>query len=135
VIEVAGKPPLLGSSDPHFRGDPTRYNPEELLLASLSACHMLWFLHLSATSGVVVEEYRDAAEGTMETSTDGSGRFTGVTLHPSVVVRHGSDSEVASLHDRAHAMCFIARSVNFPVRHEPTTERSSSPDAGSPSPR
>jgi organic hydroperoxide reductase OsmC/OhrA len=122
LIEVAGKPLLLGSSDPQFRGDPSRHNPEDLLLASLSACHMLWFLHLSADSGLVVERYSDDAEGVLETIPDGSGHFTSVTLHPKVTISRGTAVQAAELHERAHHRCFIAQSVNFPVRHEPTTE-------------
>lgn len=120
VILAAGKPPVLGSSDPTFRGDGTRYNPEELLVASLSACHMLSYLHLCASAGVEVEEYTDDAEGVMETGPGGSGRFTLVTLHPAVSVRAGTAVEATALHEEAHRNCFIANSVNFPVRCEPS---------------
>jgi organic hydroperoxide reductase OsmC/OhrA len=117
-----GKPVLLASSDPAFRGDPSRYNPEELLVAALSECHMLWFLHLAATSGVVVTEYVDRAAGTMAENADGSGQFTEVVLRPEVTVSApGMVAATDALHERAHQMCFIARSVNFPVRHEATT--------------
>ena len=119
-ISAAGKPAVLGSSDPAFRGDPARYNPEELLVASLSACHMLWYLHLCAEAGVVVTGYVDDAEGTMAETADGGGRFTNVTLRPRVRVAAGSDRALAaSLHERAHHLCFIANSVNFPVACEP----------------
>ena len=115
-----GKPPIPGSSDPAFRGDPTRWNPEELLVASLSACHQLWYLHLCADAGIVVLDYVDHAEGWMEETPDGAGRFTRVILHPQVTVAAGSDIVKArELHAAAHAKCFIARSVNFPVEHEP----------------
>jgi organic hydroperoxide reductase OsmC/OhrA len=117
VVAFPNKPPLPGSSDPEFRGDAARYNPEELLVSSLSACHMLWYLHLCAVSGIVVEEYADDAEGVLETGPDGSGRFSAVTLHPTVRIRTGDLARAAELHDRAHAMCFIANSVNFPVQH------------------
>jgi organic hydroperoxide reductase OsmC/OhrA len=111
-----------GSADPSFRGDPTRYNPEELLVAALSACHMLSFLHLCADSGIVVTEYRDSATGTMAQHPDGSGDFTRVTLHPHATITDASRvAEVAALHDQAHHLCFIARSVNFPVEIEPET--------------
>jgi organic hydroperoxide reductase OsmC/OhrA len=121
VITLAGKAPLLGSSDPKFRGDPTRYNPEELLVASLSACHMLWYLHLCAREGIVVEEYSDEADGEMKTGPDGAGRFILVTLRPSVSLSRGDPDRARALHEEAHRKCFIASSVNFPVRHEPTT--------------
>jgi organic hydroperoxide reductase OsmC/OhrA len=119
-LEAAGKPALEGSSDPAFRGDPTRWNPEELLVASLSACHMLWYLHLAADAGVVVLEYVDGAEGSMRESSAG-GAFEEVRLRPRVTVAAPDQVEPArALHAEAHARCFIARSVAFPVRHEPT---------------
>lgn len=119
-IAVANKPDLLGSSDPAFRGDASRHNPEELLLAAVSACHMLWYLHLAAEAGVVVTAYADDAEGQMEMEADGAGQFTGVTLRPSVTLASGSDRARAdSLHAQAHAKCFIARSVNFPIAIRP----------------
>ncbi|MGI0130393.1 MAG: OsmC family protein [Thermoplasmata archaeon] len=120
IVTFPGKAPLPGSSHPEYRGDPTRYNPEELLVAALSACHMLWFLHLCADAGLEVEEYTDDAEGVMETDADGSGRFILVTLHPRVTARAGPIQRAAELHEKARAMCFIANSVNFPVRHEAT---------------
>ena len=114
------KPGIPGTSDPAFRGDRARWNPEELLVASLSACHQLWYLHLCADAGVIVTAYIDRAEGTMVEDADGSGRFTRVVLRPLVTVAPGTDVERArALHDRAHAMCYIARSVDFPVEHEP----------------
>lgn len=120
-ISAAGKPIIPGSSDPHFRGDATRYNPEELLVASLSACHMLWFLHLCADAGIRVERYTDAATGTMQETPDGGGRFTEVVLRPLVTVAGEIDEErMNAVHERAHQLCFIAKSVNFPVRCEPT---------------
>ncbi len=119
-ISVTGKPVIPGSSDPAFRGDPSRYNPEELLVASLSACHMLWYLHLCADAGVVVTDYADAASGTMVETPDGGGRFTAVVLRPDVTISRGGDAVLAErLHERAHRLCFIASSVNFPVRCEP----------------
>ena len=113
--------PLPASSDPAFRGDPARYNPEELLVASLSGCHMLWVLHLAARDGVVVTDYEDHPSGTMLEQDDGSGRFVAVTLRPRVTVRDASMvKQAASLHEEAHRLCFIANSVNFPVLVEPT---------------
>ena len=121
-IAAPGKPAIPGSSDPHFRGDPARYNPEEMLVASLSACHMLWYLHLAATTSVVVTSYQDDAVGTMHESSDGRGRFSEVVLHPAVTIQAGSSvADAEALHHRAHDMCFIANSVNFPIRCEPAT--------------
>ena len=119
TIGVSGKPDLLLSSDTAFRGDPNRYNPEELLLASLSSCHMLWFLHLCSDSGITVVEYYDNPEGEMALNRDGSGQFTRVTLRPTVVISQTERlHELDALHEKAHSMCFIARSVNFDVSCE-----------------
>lgn len=115
VISAAGKPEILGSSDPLFRGDASRYNPEELLVASLSACHLLWYLHLCAVNRITVVEYCDDAEGAMEESADGGGRFVRVELRPKVTLSAGDRDRALALHDEAHHHCFIARSVNFPV--------------------
>ena len=119
-ISAAGKPVLYGSSDPAFRGDAARYNPEELLVASLSACHMLWFLHLCADNGIVVTSYVDQPRGQMIETADGSGRFTEVVLHPEVTIKDADPLVAESLHERAHQLCFIANSVNFPVSCEST---------------
>ncbi len=120
AISAPGKPAIAGSSDPSFRGDPARWNPEELLLASLSACHKLWYLGLCAEAGIVVTAYEDHAEGSMAEQPDGAGQFTGVTLRPRVTLAAGTDvAAAAALHEAAHAKCFIARSVNFPVAHRP----------------
>src|SRR5271168_4057898 len=106
------KPLIPGSSDPAFRGDAARWNPEELLVASLSACHKLWYLHLCSDAGIVVMSYVDQAEGVMEETADGSGRFVLVTLHPRVTLAPGADMEKArGLHHSAHEKCFIANSV------------------------
>lgn len=122
-ISVAGKPAIPGSSDPHFRGDATRYNPEELLVASLSACHMLWFLHLCADAGIRVERYTDSATGAMQETADGGGHFTEVVLRPAVrIAGDVAHTRIDALHERAHELCFIAQSVNFPVRCEATLE-------------
>jgi organic hydroperoxide reductase OsmC/OhrA len=119
-IGADGRPAIQGSADPAFRGDRSRWNPEELLVASLSACHKLWYLHLAAEAGIIVTAYVDRAEGVMEVGRDGVGRFKGVVLHPTVTVAAGSDVERArSLHKPAHEKCFIANSVNFPVGCEP----------------
>jgi organic hydroperoxide reductase OsmC/OhrA len=116
----ADKPKIPGSADRVFRGDTTRWNPEELLVASLSACHKLTYLHLCADAGIVVVAYTDHAEGVMAEAPNGSGRFQSVLLHPHVTVGVGSDlTQVRDLHHSAHAKCFIANSVNFPVTVEP----------------
>jgi organic hydroperoxide reductase OsmC/OhrA len=123
-LRGAGKAAILGSSDPLFRGDASRWNPEELLVASVSACHQLWYLHLCAAAGVVVTGYEDHAEGVMLEEDDGAGQFERVTLRPRVTIAAASDAGAAErLHAEAHAKCFIARSVNFEVACEPTIVR------------
>lgn len=120
TISMDGKVTIPGSSDPAFRGDKSRYSPEDLLVSSLSTCHMLWYLHLCSANGVVVTEYVDDVTGTMRENDDGSGEFVEVTLHPKVVVSNDSMIDKANaLHHEANKMCFIARSVNFPVHHKP----------------
>ncbi|HEX4014926.1 MAG TPA: OsmC family protein [Candidatus Cybelea sp.] len=116
TIASPNKEPIAGSSDPAFRGNPRRYNPEEMLVASLSACHMLWYLHLCSINGIAVLAYRDEAGGTMRENPDGSGEFERVELRPAVTIAPGGDGARAlALHEEAHRLCFIARSVNFPV--------------------
>lgn len=120
TIAGEGKPPIAGSSDPSFRGDASRYNPEELLVAALSSCHMLWYLHLCAVNHVTVWDYQDAASGLMEEADDGSGAFVRVVLRPVVKIASGDDlSKARALHTEAHRFCFIAQSVNFPVELAP----------------
>jgi organic hydroperoxide reductase OsmC/OhrA len=122
-ISAAGKPAIPGSSDPAFKGDRSRYNPEDLLVASLSACHMLWYLHLCADAKIIVTDYVDDAVGRMVETPDGGGHFEEVVLRPAVIIRQGGDAALASaLHERAHHLCFIANSVNFQVRCEPRIE-------------
>jgi organic hydroperoxide reductase OsmC/OhrA len=119
-VIIGSKPILHGSSDPAFRGDEEKYNPEDLLLSALSSCHMLWYLHLCSVEGVVVEEYTDHSTGIMEERKDGSGCFTEVVLNPRVIVSLESMlSKATELHTIANKMCFIANSVNFPVKHFP----------------
>ncbi len=120
-VEIPGLPVLRGSADPTFHGDRQRYNPEQLLLAALSQCHMLSFLHVAVKHGVVVTAYEDRAEGLMRTNRDGSGQFESVTLKPTVTVAAPAAPDLLEeLHAEANKVCFIARSVNFPVLHEPT---------------
>ncbi|SDD25092.1 Organic hydroperoxide reductase OsmC/OhrA [Sanguibacter gelidistatuariae] len=120
LVGAEGKPDILASADPAFRGDPARHNPEELFVASLSQCHMLWFLHMAAVAGVVVRSYTDTAVGTMRVESAGAGQFTEIELRPRVIIDDDDapdrDARIAELHERAHAHCFISRSVNFPVR-------------------
>ena len=112
--------PIAGSSDAPFRGEPSRYNPEELLLGALSSCHMLALLHLCADGGITVTEYIDEAAGEMAENADGSGQFTRVVLRPRMVITDAARiADAKALHHRAHELCFIARSVNFPVENEP----------------
>lgn len=119
-IEVPGKPTIQGSSDPSFLGDPGKYNPEDLLVASLSSCHLLWYLHLCAVNKITVTSYEDFPEGIMEENEDGSGQFAEVTLKPKVIILEETKLDLArQLHQKANNMCFIARSVNFKVMHKP----------------
>ena len=131
VARVSGKPSLEGSADPAFRGDAARWNPEDMLVASVSACHKLWYLHLCAEAGIRVMTYHDRAEGTMQegapaaddkTQTESqseAGRFTSIVLRPEITLAAGDDIALAhELHHRAHALCFIANSLNFPVSCE-----------------
>jgi len=120
-VDAHGRPTLSGSADPAFRGEADRWNPEQLLVAALSQCHLLWYLHVCAVAGVVVTGYADAPVGTMVEAADGSGHFTEVTLRPQVTVASADMTEQAVvLHEQAHQKCFIANSVNFPVRVAPT---------------
>ena len=121
-IEVAGKPPIEGSSDPTFGGDAGRLNPEDLLVMALAACHMLSYLALCARAGIAVAAYEDRASGKMATK-DRRMRFVEVTLAPEVRVAAGDLERARALHEDAHAACFIASSVNFPVVNTPTVTR------------
>ncbi|MDR0794160.1 MAG: OsmC family protein [Chitinophagaceae bacterium] len=115
-ISANNKYVITGSSDPAFRGDKTKYNPEELLVAALSSCHMLWFLHLCAEGGIVVAEYIDNPTGIMTETATGSGQFKEVTLNPTVTITDKNMlDKLDALHEKAHEYCFIANSVNFPV--------------------
>ena len=121
TVKKENAPEILGSSDPAFRGDKTKYNPEDLLVASLSQCHLLWYLHLCSEAGVVVVDYVDNATGIMEETANGGGRFTEVTLHPIVTIADASMIDKANaLHKKANELCFVANSVNFPVHHDPS---------------
>lgn len=121
-IQADGKPLIHGSSDPSFRGDPTRYNPEDLFVSTLSSCHMLWFLHLCTVNKITVVTYEDSPKGIMIEDKKGNGRFKIVTLYPSVVIKEKEKVDLANkLHNQAHEYCFIANSVNFEVLCEPMT--------------
>jgi organic hydroperoxide reductase OsmC/OhrA len=120
-VEVPGKPVIQCSNDPQLGGDPTLMNPEDMLLSALSACHMLWYLHLASKAGIVVTGYRDDPIGLGETAPDGAGRFVSATLQPKITARPGADPERAeAIHHEIHKYCYIARSVAFPVRIEAT---------------
>ena len=121
-VRAGERPVIAASSDPVFQGDPNRWNPELELAAAASQCHMLWYLHLCAEGGVVVTDYADTPVGTMTMdATGGGGKFTDVILRPAVTVAEPSMADKAmALHDEINAVCYIARSVNFPVRHQPT---------------
>jgi organic hydroperoxide reductase OsmC/OhrA len=122
-VEFDGKPALRGSADPAFRGDPALHNPEEMLVAALSSCHMLTYLALCALAGIEVVAYTDSASGTMA-ETAGAGRFTRVVLRPQVTLAGGDLEKARALHEEAHAQCFVAASVNFPVEIEPIVHES-----------
>lgn len=118
-IETPGKPVIHCSNDPLLGGDPNLHNPEDMLIAALSACHMLWFLHLASDAGIVVHAYQDDPLAVGETDANGASRFLRATLRPSISVPSGTDLKRANaLHDEIHKTCFIARSVNFPVTYE-----------------
>lgn len=119
TISIDNKPDLLGSSDPAFLGDPSKHNPEELFLSSISSCHALWYLHLCAENGIVIISYVDKAEGIMKEEDNGKGRFTSVTLNPKVKITNPKFIEKAQrLHVKANEMCFIANSCNFDIQHQ-----------------
>ncbi len=119
-VRTPGKPVIRCSNDPMLGGDPGLANPEDMLLAALSACHMLWYLHLASAAAIVVRAYVDNPVGVGETSADGAGRFVSATLHPRIAVEAGADLGVArGLHGEVHRYCFISRSVNFPVVCQP----------------
>ncbi len=122
-ISIENKSDILGSSDPAFCGDKTKHNPEDLLVASLSSCHMLWYLHLCSEVGIIVVDYIDHANGMMIESANGGAKFTNVTLNPIVTVTDKSMIDRANeLHKRANELCFIANSVNFQVIHQPKAQ-------------
>jgi len=126
IVSAEGKADIAGSADRAFFGDTDRWNPEELLIAALSQCHMLSFLHVAAEAGVIVTEYSDNASGTLTLDSAGGGRVTEVTLRPTVHVVSGSEADMDALHHRASTLCFIANSVNFPVHHDVRTTEVSS---------
>ncbi len=118
-IRTPGKPVVACSNDPLLGGDPTKPNPEDLLVSALSACHMLWYLHLASSAGIVVHDYADDPVGIGETAPSGAGRFLSAVLRPRIEVAAGTDLALAdAIHGQIHDVCFIARSVNFPVRYE-----------------
>ncbi len=120
-IAIPGKPVVHCSNDPLLGGDPGLANPEDLLLSSLAACHMLWYLHYASEAGIVVESYRDEPVGIGESSPNGAGRFVRAILKPHIVVRADSDlAKADAIHHRIHEVCFIARSVNFPISYDAT---------------
>lgn len=123
TIQIEGKPEIKGSSDPAFRGDKNRHNPEELFVASLSSCHMLWYLHLCAENEITVIDYEDKAEGVMTEKESGAGYFESVILKPKVTILEADKKELAQrLHHQANEMCFIANSCNFEISHEPVSK-------------
>jgi organic hydroperoxide reductase OsmC/OhrA len=126
-----GKPVVPGSSDPSFRGDPKRYNPEELLLAAIANCHMLWYLHFCSENKITVTHYTDQPTATMQEETNGAGKFTEAVLHPQVTISNGDAGLAHALHDKAHEFCFVAQSLNFPVKCDAAIVASDSSSARS----
>lgn len=121
VLKIDGKPDVLCSSDAPFRGDVSKHNPEDMFVASFVSCHMLWYLHLCADAGIAVVSYEDKAEGILEQDSTGSGKFTEINLHPIVEISDPNQEKLAmKLHEKAHHFCFMANSVNFPVKHHPS---------------
>jgi organic hydroperoxide reductase OsmC/OhrA len=122
-IRTPGKATIQCSNDPVLGGDPTKPNPEDLLLSALASCHMLWYLHLASTARIVVHAYADSPLGIGETLANGAGRMLRATLRPHIVVEPGTDLAAAdAIHERVHEFCFIARSVGFPVEYRATYE-------------
>lgn len=120
-ISADGKPEIQGSSDASFRGEKKKYNPEDLFVSSISSCHMLWYLHLCSENNIVVLSYVDKALGTMQITNDGGGAFNEVILRPEIEISPESSSALAhELHEKAHKLCFIANSCNFPITCQPT---------------
>ncbi len=118
-MALEGKDTLSCSNDPMLGGDPSKYNPEDMLIAAISSCHMLWYLHLCSVAGVTVTAYEDTPVGVGESEPDGTGRFLEAILYPKITITKESDVQKArDIHDEIHKHCFIARSVNFPIRYE-----------------
>src|SRR3954466_2875608 len=134
-LKIDGKPDIVGSADPMFRGDANAYNPEDLFIAALSSCHLLSYLALCARSKINVVAYEDNAIGTLLLTPNGGGIFESVTLRPVVTLAEGSDvNRALELHEQAHDLCFIAASVKIPLLHEPQIKVQSA-DASRPAPR
>jgi organic hydroperoxide reductase OsmC/OhrA len=127
VISIENKVAIAGSSDPAFRGDKKKHSPEDLFVASIATCHMLWYLHLCSDAGIIITDYVDHATAIMAEASNGSGRFTEVTLNPVVTITNKSMVATAeSLHQKANELCFIANSCNFPIHHKPVISVKSS---------
>ena len=117
-IAIAGKPDLELSAAKAFKGDPSLYNPEDLLLSSVVSCHMMSYLYVCSQNGIEVVSYSDAAEATLEVDETGAGRFVEVRLYPKVVISSKEKIDLAiDLHKKANKLCFIANSCNFPIKH------------------
>lgn len=122
-VSAVGKADIAGSADPAFRGDRDRWNPEELLLAALAQCHMMSYLYVAVQQGFTVVDYRDTATASLDVHRDGTGEVTGVTLQPVVTIRESDRvADAGAAHAEANRLCFIARSVAFPVHHTPVTK-------------
>lgn len=129
TLESPGKPPVACSNDPMLGGNPELYNPEDMLIAALSSCHMLWFLHLASDAGLIVQSYTDTPVGTGESLPDGTGRFVSALLQPEIGLTAPFDTELADrVHAQIHNHCFIARSVNFPIQIKARYFEATGPD-------
>lgn len=119
-ISIEGKPDLEVSAAKAFKGDPNLYNPEDLLLSSLTSCHMMSYLYCCMQYKIEVISYQDHSEATLQVNPDGSGKIVKVDLFPEIIISNSSQIELAlSLHKKANELCFIANSCNFPVYHHP----------------
>ncbi len=117
-VFIDDKSPLTVSAAKAFKGDETKYNPEDLLLSALASCHMMSYFYVCAQNGIELIDYKDEAVGVLELKADGSGAFTSVVLNPVVTISKSEMIDKAvSLHKEAHSICFIAHPCNVLISH------------------